>query len=198
MIEGVETPGLPTGAVEGGDRRLDRRLDRWRSRGELGDSSLDNLLLALSLGDLLRVRLGLRRQVADRRDDGLELLDVLVVAAERLGQLVALRGEDIGVGARRHRQPTIVVGDEEGAILIAQDQLLALQHLAVRVAQDGQQDAVLQVGPHLQRVPVDVEERRVGRAGAVFQHVHPPGVARIGNPHVVRDDVEDQPQVAPP
>jgi len=41
------------------------------------------------------------------------------------------------------------------------------------------------------RVPVDIEERSVGRARTVFQHIRPPGVFNHGG-HVVGDDVQKQ------
>jgi hypothetical protein len=51
------------------------------------------------------------------------------------------------------------------------------------------------MGSRLERLPVDVEDLRVARAGAVLEHVLPPPVPRARDAHVIGDDVE---QVAHP
>src|SRR5262249_8710935 len=43
----------------------------------------------------------------------------------------------------------------------------------------------------LGRLPLDVEEARVGRAGAVLEHVQPPRITVAGDAHVIGHDVED-------
>jgi hypothetical protein len=59
------------------------------------------------------------------------------------------------------------------------------------IPQDREQHFVLEIG--LERFPIDVEVRRVDRAGPVFEHVHPPMVERLADAHVVRDEIDDLP-----
>lgn len=98
-------------------------------------------------------------------------------------------GEDIAVGLGDDRQFVLVVADKKGAFLEDQAQFAVLQHPAVLVSQDRQQDLVLQLRLH--RVPVDVEEPRIGGAGAVLQEIHPEAVVLAFDAHVIRDDVEN-------
>ena len=86
---------------------------------------------------------------------------------------------------RGHVEPPGLVGDLE---------LLVLEHAAVLFSQHGQQHLLVQLG--LRRVPVDVEERGVGRAAPVLEHVVPPVVVRAGDAHVVGDDVHDEAHAA--
>jgi hypothetical protein len=45
----------------------------------------------------------------------------------------------------------------------------------------------------LERMPFDVEVRRVNRARAIFEHVHPPLIERLADAHVVRDEIQNLP-----
>jgi hypothetical protein len=82
----------------------------------------------------------------------------------------------------------IPVGEQERARVAHQAQLAALQHLAELIAEH--RDEHFGGELLLDRVPVDVEIRRVHRARAVLEHVHPPGVRRA-DAHVVGHEVEE-------
>ena len=99
--------------------------------------------------------------------------------------------EDLARAHRLHRQHRRPVVDREDPLVKDQLQLALLQHAAVLVAEDRQQHLVLELA--LQRLPVDVEEQRVLRRRAILQHVHPPRVRRLRDPHVVRHEVDDDP-----
>ena len=47
----------------------------------------------------------------------------------------------------------------------------------------------MQIG--LERAPIDIEVGRVKRARAIFEHILPPDVLWIVNPHVVGDEIGD-------
>ena len=101
---------------------------------------------------------------------------------------------DHPVGLRVERQAAVVVADEQPAVVDAERQLLVAQHVAVEVAQDRQQHAVVlqEDGLAVGGMPVDIEELGVLGGGAVLQHVAPPGVFGAGG-HVVGHEVEQQP-----
>src|SRR2546425_11050327 len=42
------------------------------------------------------------------------------------------------------------------------------------------------------RLLVNVKEVRVGRAWAILEHIVPPPIRRIANPHVIRDDIHQE------
>ena len=39
-------------------------------------------------------------------------------------------------------------------------------------------------------MPIDVEIGCISRAGPVFEHIHPPLIERLGDPDVIRDEIE--------
>ena len=67
-------------------------------------------------------------------------------------------------------------------------QLTALENAPILIAQNRQQNLIAKI--RLQRLPVDIEIRRVSGARPIFEHVHPPLIERFSDPHVVRDKVE--------
>ena len=95
----------------------------------------------------------------------------------------------VAVGPRVQRQSDLVIPQEERPLAIFQLQLARFQDLAVLVAEDRQQDPVPQF--LFDGLPVDVEVGGVRRAGAVLQHVGPPGVLAGRGAHVIGHDVED-------
>jgi hypothetical protein len=157
--------------------------------GEGGQAPLDDLFLPCPLGHAGRIVAGPAGQVADRRANAQELDAVLAVAADGVEQAVGVEAEDAVVGAGRDWEDVLEVARVERAVGVLQDDLLAFEHGAVGVTQHRQQHLVLEF--RFQRVPVDVEDRRVRRALAVLQHVLPPGVCRPGDAHVVRHQVDD-------
>ncbi len=91
------------------------------------------------------------------------------------------------------RQLVRVVGPDGQAALVEVEphrQLARLQHRAVMVAEEGDQQSALQVLAVGR--PVDVEPAGEGRGGPPFQHAQPSGVARAADAHVVGHEVEDQ------
>ena len=92
------------------------------------------------------------------------------------------------------RQAAVKVTDQKPLILVDKLQLLVFQNAAELVAQNRQQH--LAVERLLGRRPIDVEKPGIWRAGTVFQHVLPPTVVRIVDPHVVRNQIDQQAQAA--
>ena len=83
------------------------------------------------------------------------------------------------------------------ALLVdAQSDALVGQHPIVQIGEYWKNDVVLmdfwKFGPR--RVPIDVEERRVGRLAAVFENIHPPWIFRTRS-HVVRHDIDKKAHV---
>ena len=73
--------------------------------------------------------------------------------------------------------------------------LARLERLAVRLAEDREEDFADGLAARGDRRPVDVEVVEEARVLAVFENAHPPRVLRTGR-HVIRDDVEEQSEVA--
>jgi hypothetical protein len=142
--------------------------------------------------------LGVRavRQLGGRRHDAQELEDVRVRPPQPVLELGKAGDQDARVRPRIDREDGLVIAHQEAAILVLELQLAVLEHPAVVVAEDGQEDPVAQLG--LERLPVDVEEGREARGGAVLEHVLPPGVPRPDDAHVVGDDVDQQTHAARP
>ena len=67
-------------------------------------------------------------------------------------------------------------------------QLAALNDATILIAQDRQQNFVTQV--RFERMPVDIEIGRIPGARPVFEHIHPPLVERLGDSHMIRDEIE--------
>ena len=93
------------------------------------------------------------------------------------------------VGPRVERQKRLEIAQEERPVAVLQLQFARFEDLPILIAQDRQQDPVPQF--LLDGLPVDVEVGGVGRAGAVLQHVVPPGVLGGRGAHVVGHGVEN-------
>ena len=184
-VERVEAPRLPVRPVEPPDAAVDELAHAAAAIGERREPALDHFLLARAHGDRFRAALGPRRQVAARRQDAEQLVGVV---AGMIGEpVVQILGDDAIVGVWRERQRLLVVADEERAVAVRERELLVLQHLAVLIAEDWNQQLLGELVLH--RVPLDVEEAREARARPVLEHVEPPRVRRLRDPHVVRHDV---------
>src|SRR5205085_2428819 len=66
----------------------------------------------------------------------------------------------------------------------------ALEHVAVLIAEDGQQNLAAQF--LAQRLPFDVEIFGIARCGAVLEHVEPPAIVGLEHAHVIGHDVDHQ------
>ena len=87
----------------------------------------------------------------------------------------------------------IEIREMEGAGVEAELQLPSLEHRAVLIVKNRQQQLALQF--RRDRIPVDVEVVGEHRARPVLEHIAPPSVGVDVEPHVVRDEVEDVPHV---
>ena len=96
-VQLVEALGLAGLAVEDRDHRFDRLADDGRLGDQAPQPSARHFLLALPYGHAVRIRVGVRRQVLELRDDAQVLLQLRAVGAERLGQPV----DGLAVDARR-------------------------------------------------------------------------------------------------
>src|SRR6185369_9717309 len=157
-------------------------------------ASVESLDGAIERGVELRIlfvdppdRLLQKPAVRDRRIalDQLSQLDGHAFGRQRLD---ALAQHDV-VRLRRERQALVVVAEEETVGVEVQRELLRLERLAVRTAEDGKDDAVV--------APVDVEVVDEARLRPVFQDAHPPRVFR-GRRHVIGDDVQEKPEAVAP
>ena len=113
----------------------------------------------------------------------------------QLGMRVA---EDARVVQRADRQLVGVVGpDREAAFLLVEfeDELPRLEHDAVLVAEQGNEELVAEVAAV--RVPVDVEPSSMSRIGSPFQHVEPERIVGAADPHMVRHEIQHLLQPVP-
>ncbi len=214
-IEPVETPRVSCVAVERFDGPADMRQHRRRRRGQRRQAALDDLFLAARFG-AKRLVLGIPSwpafvrvahfgEVSPKRsgvgqapngaDEAEEFDPCVALRADLVDECLRAGAEDLVVRAWRYRERLRKVADAEGAVHVLEADLLPLEHRTIAVAKNRQEDLVFQL--RLQRVPVDVENRGVPRAGSVFQHVLPPRVGRLRDAHVVRHEVDDVPHVAP-
>ncbi len=100
----------------------------------------------------------------------------------------------MAISLRRDGQAALAVSEIKCSFCKLRLQFAALQHAPVLIRQDRQQELVPQIG--LERLPVDIEKRGVSRAGPVFQHVHPPAIARVGHADMIRDKIQHLPHRA--
>ena len=101
--------------------------------------------------------------------------------------------QNLAVAGRGNREAVFVMLGVERAVFNVQPQwnLALLQRLAVIAAQEGNQQLAFE--QRVGRIPLNVEELRVGAAAAPFEHIQPPGITGATHRHVVGDDIEDQP-----
>ena len=101
------------------------------------------------------------------------------------------RLQELRVAAHRDREALLEVGDVEGALgsRELQPELAGFEHLAVLIAEHRQRDLAEEAARA--RLPVDVEEGRIGADRAPFEHVQPPGIVGT-DAHVVGHEVEQQ------
>ena len=97
--------------------------------------------------------------------------------------------QDAIVGIGSNGEAVIKIHHRKGPRLEMKLQLSRRQHLAVGLAQDGQQDLVVQLRLD-RRFPVDVKVMCITRGGTVLQDVVPPFVIVAHDSHVIGDQVE--------
>src|SRR6266511_2063734 len=165
-VEQVEAAWIADRAIEQRDRRIERDARLGASLIEGGDPPLDHFLLAQALGQFVRVGLGAWRQVAERRQDALQLDHMLVRLAQHCDQGVELFLENWYTGARRHWQPARAVFDRKGAVVVHEPEFALFQHIAVLILEDRQQDFVLEL--ILDGLPIDIKIAGIWRAGAIL------------------------------
>ncbi len=171
-------------------RLADRQAKRLQFFRQRAQPALDDELLARAHRGLVAVARGGGRQMFDRRDDALEFELFLLRDASAHQRVRAL--EHRLEAARIDRQHRLPIVDGKNAVDELQLEVALIEDSPVLVAEDGEQHLVRELA--LERAPIDVEIRRVNRRLAVLEHVHPPGVAHIGDAHVVRHHVDDQAQ----
>jgi hypothetical protein len=81
----------------------------------------------------------------------------------------------------------LIKSDLELSLCVNNLNLLILQDSAVLIAEDRQQNFVRQL--ILRRVPIDVEVASKETARAILEYIPPPNIGRIGNTHVVGNDI---------
>ena len=148
-----------------------------------------DFLLPVPLRNFFRIQFGPRRQITQRCQDALELLQVFVSFGQDTDQFLEGMPEDLGVGARGYRQLVVVIVEEKGALITVEPNFPAFQNPSILVFQEREENFVLQIG--LCRMPIDVKVRRVGRAGPILQDIRPPWV-RVAYAHVVGYGVQKQ------
>ena len=190
-VQEVEARRLSLGPVEDDHVLVDEGCHFGTLLAELPEAFLDDFLLAMALRLLFRVLFRGRRQVLQRGVDAQELQQGRGLGGKEPLQALQAVSENLQVALRFHGDLHPGTLDEEAPFPEQQAQLAVFQHLAVLVAEKREQHLAGQLLFH--RLPVDVEEVRVGRAHAVFQHVHPPDILTAFDAHVVRHEIEDVP-----
>ena len=201
MIERIEGTRVARRALDMFERVGDGGGDGRLVRAEFFQPGLGDLFLAGTFGDARGIGLGAQRHVLQLRHDALQFGEIRVAARGRadgqrggLGvgglEFVQRERENLVVRARVDGQAVRVVIQVKTARVETDLQFALFEHAPVLVAEDGQEHLVGQL--RFQRVPVDVETLGGAGTGAVFQHVHPPAVGRLGDAHVVGHEVSHQ------
>src|SRR5438093_62647 len=189
IVEKVEASRLAFRPV----KTLDILLDEFRDGGAVSHDRrqplLDDFIFAVTLKHALGTAFIRARQMSQGGNDALQFHDMGVMSASKLYQVIQSVRQDPQIGSRCDRQGVIVIPHCKGAVLIRKRDLLILEHEPVEIAQDRQQDFIVQFS--LERVPVNVKECRVGGAGSILQDGTPPGIERMRNAHMIGDDVQD-------
>ena len=95
--------------------------------------------------------------------------------------------QDEGIGLWPDRELMLIVVDEERACFEGQSQFLPSARCRIGLPGPGSAPCTEVL---LDRRPVDIEGGGIGRARTVFEHIHPPSVARTLDAHMIRHDVE--------
>ena len=186
FIMGVKTARGARCPVDLPHRFFDRLLDLRGLLATTFQPTLDDFLLANALRDALRIGLSALRQIFERGQDALEFgIKIFLLI---FGQILPCDLQNVPISAGRDRQPAIVVGKIKSALFEVDLELAPLEHASVLIAQNRQQNFAAQV--RLERMPIDVEVRRVHRARPIFEHIHPPLIKRLGDAHMVGNEIE--------
>ena len=103
-VHRIEAGRFAGRAVVFGDRGVQGGAKFRASDVQSRDSPFDNFLLAIALGQLIRIGFGARRQVVNLRQDAQQFLNVLVLLAELRRQFLPPSAQDVIVGSRSNRQ----------------------------------------------------------------------------------------------
>ena len=125
------------------DRLRDRGLHLRRILAAPLEPALDDLFLAGAFRDSFRIGLRPAREVFQRGNDALEFRVEILVLEWR--QLFERDLEDVPIGAGRDREFVIVIAEKKGARLEMDLQFAPLQHTSVLIAQNREQNLVLQI-----------------------------------------------------
>ena len=194
LFELIETACVPFLAVDLPDRAIQRVFHGRRRLDQIGQTATSDLLFSIPFFHRERIATIAWRQITELRDDALQLDPVGAALARRLHlrrtQVVG-RFKNVRPGRRRQRISPRAIAQLQSLVVVNDLQVAVLQHAAERFAQKWQQYLAVQGG--CRGMPVDVEKAGEVRALAVLQHVEPPGVAGVVDPHVVGNHVEQDP-----
>ncbi len=190
-LHGIEAFGLARSSVVVTENPTERGAKSGRIRVQRQQPPPAHPALAADFLDALDIRRLARGQMFERGDDTLEFGEVIVSRPRFRRHRADHRPQDERRGARRNGQDVVFEGDPQSSLLEMQAKLAILQDLPELIAEDRQQyfPSNLRSG----RVPVDIEIGSEGREATVLEDVHPPAVARLGDSHMVGDDVEKLP-----
>ena len=128
--------------------------------------------------------------MADGRQNALILDERRGRGLEPPLQLLERLAQDHAVSAWGDGIAMVEVGNAEGTGVIVQTDLLGFEHLAVRLAEDGKENFLVQARSR-RGMPGDVEEVGVGRGGTILEDVVPPHVFVAHDAHVIGHGVEN-------
>ena len=187
FVEPIETAGIARSAIDLGERLVDRLPAPASASSQRRSSRRLMISFSRARSAMRSGSVSLRRgRYSSAVKNALELgIEILVLEGRELFQRDL---EDVAVGPGRDREFVIVIAKEKRAAFEAHPQLAALEDAPILVAQNRQENFFVQIG--FERMPFDVEIRRIDRAGAVFEHVHPPLIEWLADAHVVRHEIE--------
>src|ERR1700722_679538 len=173
--------------LEMSDRQFDCFFHLRTLPAEPEDTALDDFLFSGPFANLFFVGMSAWRKIFQCRKDALQVQIHIFVRI--LAQLLQSDPEQEMVGARVEGKDPIEVVQVEGAFFKPEMKLAALQNSAVLVAENRKKHLIAK--SLFERIPVDVEELRESRTGAVLQDIHPPLVLRISDAHMIGNEIGD-------
>src|SRR5882672_1293328 len=191
----VETVGVAFAAVDFRQNLIQGGFEDCTAINQACDPALDNFLFPLTFPYLGQVGILPRRQVGQGGEYALEFEQVIVTGWELVFYFRKNLFEEQRPGAWGQGIKDALSVEGKRACFVGGADHLAFQDEAKLIGQERQQDFVGKLG--LGRVPIDIEVAGEVRTGAVFEHVPPPEIRRMGDAHVVGDDVDNQPHGKP-
>src|SRR5678816_4714361 len=174
LVQQIKALCISLCSVQNGDIFTYEGLDRVTLRHNACQPPPDDLFFPIAFFDSRRIQIVPSGQISKSRQDALKLQHRRIIHSYPANQLIQTKNEDHDRVFRINGKPVIAVSNYKPPFVVCNADFLVLHHGAILLSQNGQQNFTLQLG--LDRMPIDIEERRIAGPRSVFQNIQPPGV----------------------